>query len=400
MLFYKRFIPIGLWLVGFAIAIRFALVEFTVRAGDTSQEYVLYLEYLEAGRWYTIIDSMQASCLMTTYIPSLVQRILGIDPYINFLLIPSLIVAFIPVVVYYIARLYVDNKWAILSAVFVMCQVCFQRSMIYARNNIAIVFVSLIILAVLNKEWRWSVKAPIIFISSIGMVISHYSVTYTVVAWLLGSAILLSILWALKRLNWRPIVTLVCVAIVIFTASYVWLDRVTDVPATYAEKVLTYATEDIIDGVAMIPSGETILLEYENKDSVVAAAFGRDFWNRNAPQKIEYIISWATILMLTVGIAYYCYKAIKKQQVDYLLLTLAVVGYFGIVLTVFVPSISKFIGITRVYYNVAIIFAVFYTIGSKVLFKWKPVWCASLVLVVYGLCTSGAMHLIFGVSRI
>jgi len=396
----KRLIPLGVYLIGIGVSLRSALVEFTLQSGDTSQEYVLYLEYLKAGRWYPIADSMQASCLMTTYIPSVIQKITGIDPYILFLLIPSLLMAVIPVVVYYIARLYVDNKWAVLSAVFVMCQVCFQRSMVYARNNIAMVFVSLIILAVLNKNWKWSIKAPIIFVSVIGMVISHYSVTYTVIAWLIGGAILLSIVLVIKRLNWRPVVMLVCVAILLFMASFVWLDRITDVPATYAEKVLAAATKDIIGGVATLPSGQTILLEYENKDSVVAAAFGVGFWERNAPQKIEFIISWVTILLLTVGIAYYCYKVVKKQPVDYLLLSLAVVGYLGVVLAVLVPSISRFIGIARIYYTVAIIFAVFYSIGSKILFKWKPIWCASLVLIVYGLCTSGMMHLIFGVSRV
>ena len=188
-------------LIGAAIVFRYALFGFVVGDGsDASREYQVYQVMINGGILDMGAQNLLLSCFFTTAIPAFLQKLSGFDALLLYKVYICLIVMWLPLVVYLLARRFMDGYLALMVAVLFMAQPYYLAAISYARIMIAVLFFALLLLTFLENI-PLKHKAWLVPVLSLMVVLSHYGTTYVVISLLTGWLVLLIIqrLWC----KWR-----------------------------------------------------------------------------------------------------------------------------------------------------------------------------------------------------
>lgn len=135
--------------------------------GDGIHEFMTYVFNIANG-WHYREGNIVNSCLMTTWVPAMLQKITGWDAVTLFRVFPPVFYALMPMFTYLIARRYLKPGESVIAALVV----CFTSSIAYftdiGRVGVALGFLSGMVWALLNKRLWWG----IVFASLV--VFSHY----------------------------------------------------------------------------------------------------------------------------------------------------------------------------------------------------------------------------------
>jgi len=154
-----------------------------------------------------------------------------------------------------------------------------------------------------------------------------------------------------------------------------------------AERKAEYETDSNLDN----------FLKLESRDAVVQSAFGMTWPYMNAVQRIELVSSWLVVIFITAGLL----MSIRKGHLTHTHLYLSVAFYAFILVSIVVPYISFAYGVVRMYFTALVVLSSCF-IWPVVTLKFKRVTMplSIIILVVYGLCTSGIMHSLFGILKV
>jgi uncharacterized membrane protein len=190
-------IPTAFFFMSTALLLMNSLRGWLITGHDIQREYFVFELAKNAGFWNIAAyrDSYNA-CMSITILPTIFGNLLGIpDPYVYKVLF-QILFATVPSIIYLTIRRYVSSAIAFLSAFYFIAFPTFYSDMSFLnRQEIAFLFLALMLYVIFSKALSPSMKRALFLIFGIGMVLSHYSTTYTVVAIL----IFLSVV--------RPIVT-------------------------------------------------------------------------------------------------------------------------------------------------------------------------------------------------
>jgi len=152
--------------------------------------------------------------------------------------------------------------------------------------------------------------------------------------------------------------------------------------------------------------------------SVVQAAFGSTLAYSGVAQRLEFVFSWLTILLVSIGLLAALGRFIKVMiakpnakhgkpsflpdtfEAEYLMLSAAC--YLLLVATVILPNVSEGYGSTRVYLQMTTLLSVFFVIGGITVARYlksRPHWILLAVLIPYLLSTTGVTTQVFGFPR-
>jgi len=412
--------PVILYLLGAGLTLKYALFDFVIKS-DSAEEYGIYQVIIRDG--YTLKKGLLDSCLSTTLFPAFLHNISGIEPLLLYKTYTCFIIPLLPVVCYFIFQRITNKHLAFFVALYVIAQPYFLWSPSLARINMALLFYALAVLIYLRSSKINIRSATAIMLCAIGMVVSHYGVSYVA----LGIFIFT---WLLKRLsNYIPKlktkipkigISGICVCGLIIGIS-IWYIGITDSPAHYGKQVAFVSlqetigerevvaienpnvtpSEEIPVNIEIPPDEGTVssIFNLKSRSPVIQVAFGMTLGEMNIAQKIEFVLSWLLIILMTYGLYYHIRYKFKENK---LYIIPAIISYILILITIAIPHLSNTHGISKIYYQAIMVLAVFIVVSCSKLaetIKIPSVLIAALIIGPYMLCTTGALHHMLGYTR-
>ena len=166
--------------------------------------------------------------------------------------------------------------------------------------------------------------------------------------------------------------------------------------------MLTYGTQTSIPGY----TGDTAVLQVdpddwfdiEAREPAVQDAVSIDFENTPVPKIIEIFANYVVVLSLSLGLL----LLLLNRKTDPLLKITFVVLWLLILFTVAVPWLSMHYGGLRVYFTSLIATSIGFPVGVAWLAKKirvPMIILCGIILLVYGLSTSGVIYQPFGMEK-
>lgn len=420
LLWVNLLIPIFIYLIGLGVAIGFSLnVDYTATS-DSMREYSIYADIVKTGQWKPIPGNTLTSCVIIVYLPAMLQRLIGTDMLLTYKVIHSIMVSFLPVVVYLLAKNYVGWKYACISTGLFLAHPYSMWEPMVARLSVALIFFVLIILITFSTRLRTIYKIPLLAVCSLGIVMSHYGGAYVSLFILGGSWLVIMFLHFIKKATFRHKKDFAIALCSLIVAATFWLGIVENTPWRTAtgfvdnslspehfdqnsESIVTDAqnihnTPNVPNQIEDNPSVVGEFFNLDNREWAIQAAFGRTLPTANVVQKAEFVFSWLVILTLIWGLVI----AVKKKMFSKEYLVIIGVCYFTILVAATLPHVSINYSAFRVYFQALVVIGVYFVVGgaeiSKAL-KLKPVVIPLFVLIPYILCTSNILHQFIGSTR-
>ncbi len=181
-----------IYLVSLSLLLTTSLRGWYVTGHDIQQEYLVFQLTEVHGRWsMAYFHDAYNACLSITILPTELGQIINVDsPYV-FKLFFQMIFALCPVLAYAMARRYFNRGISTLSvAYFVGFPTFFTDMPFLNRQEIALLFVAVGLLAATNPVWSFRRRQVSLGVAGLGTEISHYSTMYVLVGTLVIALLL------------------------------------------------------------------------------------------------------------------------------------------------------------------------------------------------------------------
>ena len=385
---YRWAIPLTIFTVAFGISLHYAFTTNFLTACDAVRDYWLYNFYRSHPLWIPMTEEygLQNTALFSSYFPAMLQRITHLSPEIFFKVYLSLGVALVPVITYFIAKLFTGKRYAIFGSIFVVGWVCFYQGGSFARSNFAMVIYGELILVMLSF-WRTKYKYLASGALALLLPFTHYG------AAIIGAVVLIGVLvLSLLKRHWRNARYAGVILLVLVVSFSIWqgianhsvwrysslaVSDATLAAATGQSDVPRFAGDVVAsDNLVPVRSGWTdILLSLSSRDKITQAFFG----SSNPDNAVDnftlnwwmFGFAWMTVMLMLYGI----YKVLRG---DYPVLyrQLVFLSLCAIGLTILIPQISRGYGIEKVYYQALMVTAPCLVVGGQVLARKLrlPAW--------------------------
>ena len=171
--------PFILILIAVGLLFHSALMTPQLNGFDVQHEYRFMQATVLRAHWIpTIYDKFQP-LLSVSVLPAIYWEILNIDGVWILKIVYPLIFAFVPVVLYKLWRIWVNERTAILSVFFFMANsVFFTEMLTLGRQMIAELFYVLLFFTLFNKKMNKMNRLICFAFFSFALVSSHYAVSY------------------------------------------------------------------------------------------------------------------------------------------------------------------------------------------------------------------------------
>lgn len=345
----SKLYPPLLYLVGLAIQLYYAFSNDYTESSDSALNYTTYIKIAQTGQWQPQVDNLLSSCLTTTLFPAMLQRLTGIDPLILFKVYSCVLIAFLPMVVYFIAKRYLNPGYAFLAALFIITRFYFFKGPSVARIDIALLFFALVLLVLPITIRAWQ-KYPLLALLSGFIVISHYGTAFLSIcilglAWVMLQARYL--LMKPRRLYTGGVLFLVICLVAI---SILWYSLFPVGPLHY--------------GTFVVKTAITAHNDYftaNSRELIVNIFLGTGLRQMFLDMKINFALFWLIIALIASGLVA---TLLKKWYVDKELIFIALASCIAIVVTVVVTPIAVYYGFIRVYFQAMLVLSIFFVIGA------------------------------------
>ena len=277
----------------------------------------------------------------------------------------------LPVLVFATTRHFTDVKWSLLGTLFIMGQPIFMWSPNYARVVWGLIFYAfalLIVISNLDNRWKY-VLLPLV---STGIVFSHYGTTFCAIFILGITLIIVGVRWLIKRQQRLTIALFILLAMLVpmVALSYAWHYRVNVTPAGYALSFIKESTDSeqyskfTPPPPEMESSGTTEktigFWSLESREFVIQVAFGKTLSVMSIPRKVIFGVIWLLLLAMTV-----CLALVLVRRKFNLFSGWMLASYCTVLLTIVVPYISNYYGISRVFAQSSIVLVPYALQGTQ-----------------------------------
>lgn len=321
--------------VAFAIALSsiYNAINYSLKVPITSDgflEYQTFMSYVQAKVWYPMADNLLSACLTTTYFPSLLVNVFGLEPETTFRVTLAVLVAGMPVIGYLAMSKYSTPFYALLGTLIILTSYYYLGFITYARITIALGAVFAYLWAVNSKNW-W-VAIPV---SLFALVLTHYATAIQVIAILVIGSI--GYMVFKRERDIKPYVSVIFIIVM----AVMWFTMSGGAVLHYAGSFISHTTRDGIMPLLADTTGDKGVTGYQ---LAVMAGFHAA------------VIIWMFV----------------KRKTDYFTWL-----YIGALITamsgLFVPFVEQYYGQLRAFYVLMpfALIAIARYLGDG--FKWQPV---------------------------
>jgi len=344
----QKYYPIALFLIGFSLLLHTTLAVPFFRGTDIWREYYFTNRVITESFWDSSIDTNLNAMLSLTILAPTFSKILEISPSNVFRLIFPLIYSLVPVGVYEVAKEKFAPKISFLGVCFFIFFFVFYGEMTsLARQQIAELFIILILLIIVTKKPSDIKSSFLAICMGIGLVFSHYGVYYLMMLFLL---LLLGLQFLLNKsyddknkfLSFR-------IVIIYLLLGYLWYGI-----------ILTSPAETIVNVIydVLIPTAAA-------HQAQVEYALGIGFLELSFLRQIKAIIQYGVQFSIILGVGYWLLNDRENNAYKYLsLLVLAV-----LIFSVISPAFAGALNMTRIYHFTLLILSPFIVVGLFYLVK-------------------------------
>ncbi len=358
--------PIVLFCIGLALLLMSGLItSHVLHACDIEWEALLFRSVMSNQYW----DNLQFtsewygtynSCLSVTLLPAIYAIILGIHWEFIFKLIFPLLFSVVPVVGYTIFRNFLSNSYSFIAGLFLLSQNIFITIIQLPRQEIALIFFSLMLLVLFNVQMQKSHKSLLLITFGLSLIVSHYTTAYICL-------ILITPLWILRCFSNKyqklPVLrkyfsieypklqadlTLPMILLLV-VFMFLWYSQITE---TQFVNMVTFQ-EHLVNNL-----GKIFALESRNAESMKNLIFS----NITPIIFIRMSIVYTTLVLTTIGALHILFKPSKLSlNTNYRVL----LGMSELLLmsTMLLPYVSKGYGLQRLYFQLIVVLAPAFVVG-------------------------------------
>lgn len=177
-------LPTALFLIALALLLMTSLRGWYITGHDVQKEFHIFQLVKNYNNWsITSIPDAYNACLSITILPTIFARVLQIpDPYI-YKVLYQIIFALVPPLLYLTFKKYLTRLLAFLSAVYFITFPSFYTDMpMLNRQEIAFLYLALSSYVIFAMQGSLRVRRWLYVLIVMGVVFSHYSTTYTLIA--------------------------------------------------------------------------------------------------------------------------------------------------------------------------------------------------------------------------
>lgn len=441
----EKVYPTAIFLISISLLLMYSLRTNHIIGSDIHREYLIFVTTLDNLYWSKLGYAALDTSLSISILPAIYQTSLNIDREYLFKLFPSVIVSILPLAVYLLSKKYIGSFYAFLTSVFFMSQIVFPLAPTGPRTLIAISFFGLAIMVMFLEGIGEFGKRALFIIFAASTIVSHYGTTYIALFVLLftwiGMEILLRIIprhqeseaidvnkgspalplprespsgstltdrvSALKPTQTKPSRGITIALLFLFLAMlFFWYSQMGGPTFAYGVRFVYNSFVKwqwfLGEGVAEQP---------------VRAAFGQTLPYAGIAQRIEFVFSWLTIILISLGLLTVLVRframvsipstehrqanfLLKRLELEYVILSIAC--FLLLVTMTVLPYLSINYGSARTYFQMMVPLSVFFIIGGIEVAKYlksRPHWVILAVLVPYFLSTTSVIAQVSGYQR-
>ena len=175
----EKYYPYAVFSVAITLLYHTALISMHIWGWDIQYEYYLVNAVVQNGFWdFTIFGNCNAMLSLMTLAPTY-SVLLGTGLDWVFKIIYPFFFAFVPLGLYAVFQKQTNEKIAFLACfVFMSIYVFYNEMLGLARQEVAELFLALIILIMINRGLSQQQRSTLILIFSASLVVSHYGLSY------------------------------------------------------------------------------------------------------------------------------------------------------------------------------------------------------------------------------
>ncbi len=223
-----------------------ALLSYTIRSSylfgwDIQQEFEVFLYTQNVAGWRIgQVHNPYDAMLSLTVLPTVLSGLSGLPGLAIFKLVFPALFSFVPVLLYYIYRLWAKRWIAFVAAGLFISQFYYlQEFAALARQQIAFLFFAGLVYLLVQRRLQDKRRIALILMLVAGMVVSHYSTTYMAIGLLGGAFVLMKLFW-LVRGRWslkgfKARLVPLWVVLAIFAGAWAWYGPATHSSASFEQ---------------------------------------------------------------------------------------------------------------------------------------------------------------------
>ncbi len=199
-------IATGMSLVGAALLLMTSMRGWHITGHDIQREFAVFQLTKTNGVWSMAAyrDAYNA-CLSITLLPTVFANVLRLPDVYIFKLLFQLFFALVPGVVYLTNRFWLRREYAILATIYFVGFPTFFLDMPFlVRQEIAFLFFSLMLYVLFEPTLGLRARRLLFILCGVGVILSHYSTTYTTLFVLLLATLTYPLLVRALTSTWMP----------------------------------------------------------------------------------------------------------------------------------------------------------------------------------------------------
>jgi uncharacterized membrane protein len=398
-----RVYPLAIFTIGLCLLYQTTLMSPHLIGSDIHSEYYYYRLVADSGLWNASIASSVNSCLSIVILAPVYSLLLNIDGVWMFKAIYPLLFALVPLILFHIFSQQMSYKKSFLAAFFFVAVPTFSLEMIgVCRQQIAELFLVLLILLLVDRKLNSGPKLALAIIFATSIVVSHYAlgfIGFIYMGLLLPVAIIRSGVFQ-KAWGWLtrkpgslprsltvpkalPAKVLVVVVVIYFMIGFAWYGTTASgVNLRMLSGIWTAQIETITTGLAELGPGPTepappgpteptkptkpplAFFQFGQRAGLIQTALGLDFPQASPQGKGFRILQYITQLFLIAGCLRLIFRP-KQLRFTAEYVALSVTSALLILVCIFVPYFANALNTTRWYHIALITLAPFCILGGE-----------------------------------
>ncbi len=384
--------PLAIFIIGLCLLYQTSLMSPSLIGSDIYTEYYYYKLVASYGLWDASIPNTVNSCLSITILAPVYSLLLNIDGIWMFKVVYPLLFSLVPLILFHIFSQQMSAKKAFLAAFFFVAVPTFSLAMIaLCRQQIAELFLALVILLLVDRKLSSMPKLALVIIFAASIVVSHYALGFIGFIYMGLFLPLIFVLrsgffkkawgWMTKKFGGLPqsltspkalpLKLLMIVVLAYFIAGFAWYGTIASgVNLNLISSLWTGQTGAITSGLTEVVTKPTqstqplAFFDFSQRDSLIQTALGLDFPQASLQGKGFRIFQFITQIFLIAG----CFRLIFRPKglrftTEYI--ALSVTSVLLILCCIFLPGFANQMNTPRMYHIALITLAPFCILGGE-----------------------------------
>ncbi|RPJ63383.1 MAG: DUF2206 domain-containing protein [Dehalococcoidia bacterium] len=375
--------PLALFIIGLGLLYQTTLTSQYLVGSDIYTEYRFYSNALTNGLWDCTTPHPINSCISILILGPAYSLMMGIDGIWLFKAVYPLLFALVPLILFRIFRPQIGPKASFLAVFFFISMPTFSLEITsLCRQQVAELFLALTILLLVENKLPTVKKLFLLIIFSFSIAVSHYSLGFITIAYLVLAIPLLAIIRSKFFINmWGKIssrngglpdnigqtlknsmpLKFLAIPVVLYVAFLLsWYSLVgSGINLIFISSVLNFQVNAIGDAI-----GTTTTMQAVNSPGLIKTALGLDFFDVTWQGKLFRIFQYLTQLLIVLG----CFRLLispRKLHLNMTYIALCVTSVGLLMACILFPGFAGILNATRWYHITLITLSPFCVIGAE-----------------------------------